>query len=225
MLVSLESNTVSLERNYLWSATFICILLFKFSGHYIQACWSSYCNRYNKGFQQRCYQVRLVTQVLLYIPSSEGLFGFPVAVLLSSLSWSLLKSWTAVFLVFYSLVNTSVCVCVCLYIYIYIYIFFFFPWLLRCLDSVPQTAIEYFKESARLLVQEKGPINALAAALAHISGATSIEQRSLLNSDVVRVYGLTVFLNLEKTNIPLCSLNGRLFVSLWFCLWELYLSH
>ncbi|NWH17951.1 DDX21 helicase, partial [Grus americana] len=54
---------------------------------------------------------------------------------------------------------------------------------IRCLDSVPQTAIDYFKESARLLIQEKGPVNALAAALAHISGATSIEQRSLLNSD------------------------------------------
>uniref|UniRef100_A0A8C3KIA9 RNA helicase n=1 Tax=Calidris pygmaea TaxID=425635 RepID=A0A8C3KIA9_9CHAR len=54
---------------------------------------------------------------------------------------------------------------------------------IRCLDSVPHTAIEYFKESARRLIQEKGPVNALAAALAHISGATSIEQRSLLNSD------------------------------------------
>lgn len=32
MLVSLESNTVSLELNYLWSATLICILLFKFQG-------------------------------------------------------------------------------------------------------------------------------------------------------------------------------------------------
>lgn len=29
---SLESNTVSLELNYFWSATFICILLFKFQG-------------------------------------------------------------------------------------------------------------------------------------------------------------------------------------------------
>ncbi|XP_065602355.1 nucleolar RNA helicase 2-like [Cyrtonyx montezumae] len=55
---------------------------------------------------------------------------------------------------------------------------------IRCLDSVPQTAIEYFKESAQLLIEEKGPVHALAAALAHISGATSIEQRSLLNSDV-----------------------------------------
>ncbi|KFO11787.1 Nucleolar RNA helicase 2, partial [Balearica regulorum gibbericeps] len=55
---------------------------------------------------------------------------------------------------------------------------------IRCLDSVPQTAIDYFKDSAQLLIQEKGSVNALAAALAHISGATSIEQRSLLTSDV-----------------------------------------
>ncbi|EMP40574.1 Nucleolar RNA helicase 2, partial [Chelonia mydas] len=55
---------------------------------------------------------------------------------------------------------------------------------IRCLDSVPQTAIDYFKESAQWLIEEKGAVEALAAALAHISGATSIEQRSLLNSDV-----------------------------------------
>ncbi|KAH1167867.1 nucleolar RNA helicase 2-like [Mauremys mutica] len=55
---------------------------------------------------------------------------------------------------------------------------------IRCLDSVPQTAIDYFKESAQGLIEEKGAVEALAAALAHISGATSIEQRSLLNSDV-----------------------------------------
>ncbi|XP_074855578.1 nucleolar RNA helicase 2-like isoform X2 [Carettochelys insculpta] len=54
----------------------------------------------------------------------------------------------------------------------------------RCLDSVPQTAVDYFKESAQRLIEEKGAVEALAAALAHISGATSIEQRSLLNSDV-----------------------------------------
>ncbi|CAM5167690.1 unnamed protein product [Natator depressus] len=55
---------------------------------------------------------------------------------------------------------------------------------IRCLDSVPQTAIDYFKESAQWLIEEKGAVEALAAALAHISGATCIEQRSLLNSDV-----------------------------------------
>ncbi|KAM6943319.1 nucleolar RNA helicase 2 [Xenentodon cancila] len=53
----------------------------------------------------------------------------------------------------------------------------------RFLDSVPVTAVEYFRESAQKLIEEKGAVDALAAALAHISGATSLEQRSLLNSD------------------------------------------
>ncbi|XP_053721111.1 nucleolar RNA helicase 2 [Synchiropus splendidus] len=53
----------------------------------------------------------------------------------------------------------------------------------RFLDSVPVTAIGYFRESAQKLIEEKGAVDALAAALAHISGATSLEQRSLLNSD------------------------------------------
>ncbi|XP_028257502.1 nucleolar RNA helicase 2-like [Parambassis ranga] len=53
----------------------------------------------------------------------------------------------------------------------------------RFLDSVPVTAIEYFRASAEKLIEEKGAVDALAAALAHISGATSLEQRSLLNSD------------------------------------------
>uniref|UniRef100_A0A3Q3WZE1 RNA helicase n=1 Tax=Mola mola TaxID=94237 RepID=A0A3Q3WZE1_MOLML len=53
----------------------------------------------------------------------------------------------------------------------------------RFLDSVPVTAISYFKASAEKLIEERGAVDALAAALAHISGATSLEQRSLLNSD------------------------------------------
>lgn len=53
----------------------------------------------------------------------------------------------------------------------------------RFLDSVPVTAIDYFRESAQKLIEERGAVDALAAALAHISGATSLEQRSLLNSD------------------------------------------
>ncbi|XP_015283977.1 PREDICTED: nucleolar RNA helicase 2-like, partial [Gekko japonicus] len=55
---------------------------------------------------------------------------------------------------------------------------------IRSLDSVPPSAIDYFRQSAERLIEEKGAVEALAAALAHISGATSIEQRSLLNSDV-----------------------------------------
>ncbi|XP_028298863.1 nucleolar RNA helicase 2 isoform X2 [Gouania willdenowi] len=53
----------------------------------------------------------------------------------------------------------------------------------RFLDSVPITAIDYFRESAEKLIEQRGAVDALAAALAHISGATSLEQRSLLNSD------------------------------------------
>uniref|UniRef100_A0AAQ4QIP1 RNA helicase n=1 Tax=Gasterosteus aculeatus aculeatus TaxID=481459 RepID=A0AAQ4QIP1_GASAC len=53
----------------------------------------------------------------------------------------------------------------------------------RFLDSVPITAVAYFRESAEKLIGERGAVDALAAALAHISGATSLEQRSLLNSD------------------------------------------
>ncbi|XP_041836593.1 nucleolar RNA helicase 2 [Melanotaenia boesemani] len=53
----------------------------------------------------------------------------------------------------------------------------------RFLDSVPVAAIEYFRASAEKLIEERGAVEALAAALAHISGATTLEQRSLLNSD------------------------------------------
>lgn len=51
----------------------------------------------------------------------------------------------------------------------------------RCLDAVPPSAIDYFRQSARELIEEKGAVDALAAALAHISGASSIQQSSLLN--------------------------------------------
>lgn len=59
--------------------------------------------------------------------------------------------------------------------------------LLRSLDSVPPSAIDHFRQAAERLIEEKGAVEALAAALAHISGATAIEQRSLLNSDAVNM--------------------------------------
>jgi len=55
---------------------------------------------------------------------------------------------------------------------------------LKCLDSVPASAIGHFKETAEKLIEERGAVEALAAALAHISGATCLEERSLLSSDV-----------------------------------------
>ncbi|XP_048464646.1 nucleolar RNA helicase 2 [Rhincodon typus] len=53
----------------------------------------------------------------------------------------------------------------------------------RSLDSIPAAAIERFRPAAESLIEQRGALQALAAALAHISGARSIEQRSLLNSD------------------------------------------
>lgn len=54
------------------------------------------------------------------------------------------------------------------------------------LDSVPAVAVEYFRDAARKLIKQRGALESLAAALAHISGATNLKQRSLMNSDTVR---------------------------------------
>uniref|UniRef100_A0A7M4EFE5 RNA helicase n=1 Tax=Crocodylus porosus TaxID=8502 RepID=A0A7M4EFE5_CROPO len=70
----------------------------------------------------------------------------------------------------------------------------------RFLDSVPPSAIDYFTQSAEKLIEEKGAVRALAAALAHISGATSIQQRSLLSSDVGYVT-MTLKCSIEMHNI------------------------
>ena len=49
---------------------------------------------------------------------------------------------------------------------------------IRLLDSVPPTVIGHFKQTAEKLTEEKGAVGALAAALAHISGATLVDQCS-----------------------------------------------
>ncbi|NP_001082035.1 nucleolar RNA helicase 2-A [Xenopus laevis] len=54
---------------------------------------------------------------------------------------------------------------------------------IKSLDTVPADVIEHFKEYAQELIEQKGALTAIAAALAHISGATSIKQRSLLNME------------------------------------------
>ncbi|KAM8924422.1 nucleolar RNA helicase 2 [Pelodytes ibericus] len=54
---------------------------------------------------------------------------------------------------------------------------------IRSLETVPLDVVEHFKVYAEELIEKKGALNALAAALAHISGATSIKQRSLLNME------------------------------------------
>ncbi|XP_046359627.1 nucleolar RNA helicase 2-like [Haliotis rufescens] len=52
----------------------------------------------------------------------------------------------------------------------------------RSLDDVPNETLEHFKESAESLIASRGAINALSAALAVISGSTTISNRSLLSS-------------------------------------------
>ncbi|XP_077999152.1 nucleolar RNA helicase 2-like isoform X1 [Glandiceps talaboti] len=54
---------------------------------------------------------------------------------------------------------------------------------IKSLDKIPESAIDHFRDVAEQLIAEKGAVPALAAALAHISGATDISSRSLLNSE------------------------------------------
>ncbi|XP_035882760.1 ATP-dependent RNA helicase DDX50 isoform X3 [Phyllostomus discolor] len=54
---------------------------------------------------------------------------------------------------------------------------------IRSLASVSYAAVDFFRPSAQRLIEEKGAVDALAAALAHISGASNFEPRSLITSD------------------------------------------
>lgn len=57
--------------------------------------------------------------------------------------------------------------------------------LCRFLAQVPADALTYFREAAEALIEERGAVDAVAAALAHISGTTEIKSRSLLSSQEV----------------------------------------
>ena len=52
----------------------------------------------------------------------------------------------------------------------------------RCLEQISPSVIPMFTEAAKKLIEEKGPNEALAAALAYISGITEFTERSLLSS-------------------------------------------
>ncbi|XP_070544483.1 nucleolar RNA helicase 2-like [Ptychodera flava] len=54
---------------------------------------------------------------------------------------------------------------------------------IKSLEQVPQSAIDNFRSIAEKLIEEKGAVEPLAAALAHMSGATEVTSRSLLNSE------------------------------------------
>uniref|UniRef100_H0XXF8 Nucleolar RNA helicase 2 n=1 Tax=Otolemur garnettii TaxID=30611 RepID=H0XXF8_OTOGA len=70
---------------------------------------------------------------------------------------------------------------------------------IRLLDSVPPSVI-HFKESTEKLIEEKGAVEALAAALAHVSGTRSVDQHSLINSDVSFVT-MILWCSIEMPNI------------------------
>ena len=57
--------------------------------------------------------------------------------------------------------------------------------LIRCVESVSDGVLCHFKEAAEKLIEEKGPENALCAALAYITGFTELTARSLLTSEKV----------------------------------------
>ena len=69
---------------------------------------------------------------------------------------------------------------------------------IRLLDSVPPIVISHFKQSAEKLIVEKGAVEALAAALAHISGAASVDQLSLINSEA----GSVIMILWCSTEVP-----------------------
>ena len=52
----------------------------------------------------------------------------------------------------------------------------------RSLDKVLPETLEHFREPAQDLIEERGAEDALAAAMAVISGATKIKSRSILSN-------------------------------------------
>lgn len=62
--------------------------------------------------------------------------------------------------------------------FVHLFIHFF----VRFLDQIPSDVLDHFREAAERLVEEKGAVDAVAAALAQISGTTEIKSRSLLTS-------------------------------------------
>ena len=55
----------------------------------------------------------------------------------------------------------------------------------RFLVQVPDSVLQHFRDAAAKLVKSKGALDAVAAALAHISGTTEIKSRSLLSAQEV----------------------------------------
>lgn len=72
---------------------------------------------------------------------------------------------------------------------------------IKSLDAISLEVIDHFKSFAEELIEKKGAVNALAAALAHISGASGLKQRSLLNMETGYV---TVLL---QSSVPIHTMS------------------
>lgn len=57
----------------------------------------------------------------------------------------------------------------------------------RCIEEVKGDVLNIFMPAAKELIEKRGAEDALAAALAFISGTTEIVQRSLLSSTPVSI--------------------------------------
>ena len=57
---------------------------------------------------------------------------------------------------------------------------------LRCLEKVSPSVLPYFNTAAEKLIEERGAVEVVSAALAYISGVTEMKSRSLLSSQPVR---------------------------------------
>jgi len=56
----------------------------------------------------------------------------------------------------------------------------------RSLGSISTSLLPHFKEAAENLIEERGAVEVVAAALAHIAGARDIVSRSLLSAQQVK---------------------------------------
>ena len=58
--------------------------------------------------------------------------------------------------------------------------------LLRSLGSISKSQLPHFREAAEKLIEERGAVEVVSAALAYISGARDIISRSLLSAQQVK---------------------------------------
>ena len=130
--------------------------IFFSSENQVQESFWAYERGYNQGICGRCCEVR-----------ARGCF-------VNKIKSTLLEKWTSHWFYF---AKTQVEWCYCI----------FFKCILcyRSIEGVQSETLEHFRSSAKELIAERGAEDALAAALALISGSTKITSRSMLSSKEV----------------------------------------